>query len=382
MILAVPRETKAGERRVALVPDTVAKLVKSSITIHVQAGAGLSAGYGDDAYAAAGASIVDTAATLYRDADVVVKVSRPSPEEIAQMPEGCAVIGFLFPLGDPQYVQTLAARKLTGLSMDAIPRITRAQGMDALSSQSNIAGYKAVLVAAGTLPRFFPMLTTAAGTVAPAKVMILGAGVAGLQAIATARRLGAMVSAYDTRTVVKEQVKSLGAEFLEIDVGEDAQGAGGYAKELSAEAIEKQRAFMVKHIGASDVVVTTAQVPGRKAPLLITEEAVRSMKAGSVIVDLAAESGGNCALTEPDRIVEKYGVTIVGTSNLPATVPYHASQLYARNVLNLLNHLVKDGELRLDFTDEITRDTCITHGGEILHKPTLDAIASNAGGTN
>jgi NAD(P) transhydrogenase subunit alpha len=381
MILAVPRETKAGERRVALVPDSVAKLVKSSITIHVQAGAGQSAGYSDDAYAIAGATIVDTAAALYRDADVVVKVARPSAEEIALMPEGSAVVGFLFPLGDPRYVEALAARKLTGLSMDAIPRITRAQGMDALSSQSNIAGYKAVLVAACTLPRFFPMLTTAAGTVAPAKVLILGAGVAGLQAIATARRLGAMVSAYDTRAVVKEQVKSLGAEFLEIDVGEDAQGAGGYAKELSAEAIEKQRAFMERHIGASDVVVTTAQVPGRKAPLLITEEAVRGMKAGSVIVDLAAESGGNCALTEPDKIVEKHGVTIVGTANLPATVPYHASQLYARNVLNLLTHLVKDGALRLDFDDEITRDTCITHAGEIRHKPTLDVIASNLGGS-
>ena len=375
MILAVPREIKPGENRVSLIPDTVARLKKTA-TVHVEAGAGVSAGFVDADYEAAGAIVVKDAKTLYSDADIVLKVARPTKEEMQQMRLGAAVVGFLSPLGDPSYVQSLADSKLTAFSMETIPRTTRAQGMDALSSQSNIAGYKSVLIAASTLPKFFPMLTTAAGTVAPARVLILGAGVAGLQAIATARRLGAIVAAYDTRAVVKEQVKSLGAEFLEIDLGEDATGAGGYAKELSTEAIEKQRAFMVKHIGASDVVITTAQVPGKRAPLLVTEEAVGAMKPGSVIVDLAAESGGNCALTEPDKVVIKGGVQIVGTTNLPATVPLHASQLYARNILNLLGLLIKDGSLNLDFEDDIIRDSCLTHDGKILHKATLDSLAA------
>ena len=290
------------------------------------------------------------------------------------MKAGTVVVGFMAPLGDPAYVQSLAAQKLTALSMDAIPRITRAQSMDALSSQSNIAGYKAVLLAAVALPKFFPMLTTAAGTVPPARVLILGAGVAGLQAIATARRLGAIVSAYDVRAIVKEQVHSLGAEFLEMDLGESAEGTGGYAKELSAEAIDRQRAFMVKHIGGSDVVVTTALVPGRRAPIMVTEEAVKAMKPGSVIVDLAAEAGGNCELTEPDKVVVKHGVTLIGTTNLPASVPLHASQLYSRNLSSLLGVIVKDGNLNLDFEDEITRDACLTHEGKILHSPTLEAL--------
>jgi len=376
MNLAVPREIKPGENRVALIPDTVRKMSKMAVTVHVEAGAGMSAGFVDADYEAAGAVIVKDAMTLYADADMVLKVARPSKEEMQQMRLGAAVVGFLSPLGDPSYVQSLADSKLTAFSMETIPRTTRAQGMDALSSQSNIAGYKSVLIAASTLPRFFPMLTTAAGTVAPARVMVLGAGVAGLQAIATARRLGAVVASYDTRAVVKEQVKSLGAEFLEIDLGEDATGAGGYAKELSAEAIEKQRAFMVKHIGASDVVITTANVPGKKAPLLITEEAVAAMKPGSVIVDLAAESGGNCALTEADKVVVKGGVSIVGTTNLPATVPLHASQLYSRNIFNLLGLLIKEGKLNLDFEDDIIRDSCLTHDGKVLHKATLDSIAA------
>ena len=375
MILAVPREIKPGENRVALVPDTVSRLKKTA-SVHVEAGAGVSAGFVDADYEAAGAVIVKDAKTLYADADIVLKVARPSKEEMQQIRLGAAVVGFLSPLGDPTYVQSLADSKLTAFSMETIPRTTRAQGMDALSSQSNIAGYKSVLIAASTLPKFFPMLTTAAGTVAPARVLILGAGVAGLQAIATARRLGAIVAAYDTRAVVKEQVMSLGADFLEIDLGEDATGAGGYAKELSAEAIDKQRAFMVKHIGGSDVVITTANVPGKKAPLLITEEAVAAMKPGSVIVDLAAESGGNCALTEADKVVVTNGVSIVGTSNLPATVPLHASQLYSRNILNLLGLLIKDGALNLDFEDDIIRDSCLTHDGKILHKATLDSLAA------
>ena len=377
MIVAVPREIRPGERRVALVPDAIAKLIKTGIGIHVQAGAGESAGFPDAAYAAAGATLILDAAALYGGADLVAKVSRLTAEEIPMLREGTAVIALLAPLGDPAYVQTLAARKLTALSMDAIPRITRAQAMDALSSQSNIAGYKAVLLAASTLPKFFPMLTTAAGTVPPAKVLVLGAGVAGLQAIATARRLGAVVSAYDTRPIAKEQVQSLGAQFLEIPIDEDTEGAGGYAKELSAGAAERQRSFMVQQIGGSDVVITTALVPGRRAPLLISAEAVRAMKPGSVIVDLAAEAGGNCELTEPDKIVTVQGVTIIGTTNLPATVPLYASQLYARNVSALLGLLIKDGQLNLDFDDEITRETCLTHDGKILHKPTLEVLGES-----
>jgi len=381
MIVAIPAETKPGERRVALTPDAVTRLTRAGVTVHVQRGAGAPAGYGDSAYSDAGAVLVDTAASLYGDADLVARVARPSSVELDLMRPGTAVAGFLFPLGDPEYVRSLAARKLTAFSMDAIPRITRAQSMDALSSQSNIAGYKAVLLAAATLPRFFPMLTTAAGTVAPAKVLILGAGVAGLQAIATARRLGAVVTAYDTRAVVKEQVKSLGAEFLQLDLAEDAQGAGGYARELTADAIERQRQLMVSHIGAADVVITTALVPGKPAPVLITEEAVIAMRDGSVIVDLAAEAGGNCPLTEADRTVIKHGVTIIGETNLPGTVPGHASQLYARNIGTFIAHILKDGALNLDFDDEITRDTCLTHGGEILHRPTREALALREGGT-
>jgi NAD(P) transhydrogenase subunit alpha len=289
------------------------------------------------------------------------------------------LIGLLAPLGDAAYVRTLADAGITALSMDAIPRITRAQAMDALSSQSNIAGYKAVLLAASALPKFFPMLTTAAGTIPPAKALILGAGVAGLQAIATARRLGAVVSAYDVRAAVKEQVQSLGATFLEMDLGGDAEGAGGYAKELTAEQIEKQRRFMVDAIAANDVVITTALVPGKRAPLLITDQAIAAMKPGAVIVDLAAEAGGNSALTQPDTtIVTDNGVTIIGQTNLPSTMPYDASRLYSRNVQALLGDLLKDGALALDMNDEIVRGTTIVHDGQIVHQPTLDALGAGA----
>ncbi len=374
MIVAVPCETKPGERRVALVPDAIARLTKTGLTIRVQTGAGEQAGFLDSAFEGAGAQIVSSVGELYDGADVIAKVQGPDAAEMAAMPRGVVLIGFLSPLGSPLYVQALAAHDITALAMETVPRITRAQAMDALSSQSNIAGYKAVLLAATSLPRFFPMLTTAAGTVPPARVLVIGAGVAGLQAIATARRLGAIVSGYDTRAVVKEQVQSLGAEFLEMEVGVDASGAGGYAKELSQEQLDAQRAFMVKHIGASDVVVTTANVPGKRAPVLITTEAVRAMKPGSVIVDLAAENGGNCELTVPGETVVREGVTIIGMLNLPATVPLHASQLYARNVATLLGHFIKDGAIKLDFDDEITRETVITHGGKILHKATLAAL--------
>ncbi len=372
--IAVPRESAEGERRVALVPDTVGRLVKAGHTIRIERDAGTRAGFPDQLYGDAGAQVVERAA-LFAGADLVVRVGRPSDSELDEIRPGTALVGLLAPLGDPAYVEKLAAHKLRALSMDAIPRITRAQAMDVLSSQSNIAGYKAVILAAEHLPKFFPMLTTAAGTIPPAKALILGAGVAGLQAIATARRLGAVVSGYDVRAVVKEQVQSLGATFLEFNLGADAEAAGGYAKELTPEQAERQRQWMADHIGNSDVVIPTALVPGRRAPILITEEAVRKMRPGSVIVDVAADAGGNCALTKPGEIVVANGVTIVGTKNLPATMPLHASQLYSRNVFALLDVLVKDGKLTLDRNDEIVRDTLLTQDGEILHEPTKAAMA-------
>ena len=379
MNVAVPREAAPNEARVALVPETVAKLAKAGVTVKVARGAGERAAFPDELYEKAGASIVDEPAALLSGADLVVTVGRPDDATLAAMPKRAVLLGLLAPLGDPQYVKRLADAGITALSMDAIPRITRAQSMDALSSQSNIAGYKAVLMAALALPKFFPMLTTAAGTIPPAKVLILGAGVAGLQAIATARRLGAVVSAYDTRAVVKEQVQSLGATFLEIDLGVDAQAAGGYAKELTPEQIDKQRQFMVDAIGASDVVITTALVPGRPAPVLITQEAVAAMRPGAVIVDLAAEAGGNCALTKRDEtVVSPNGVQIVGKTNIPSTMPYHASQLYSRNVHALLGVLLKDGALTLDMNDEIARGTTIVHEGTIVHQPTIDALGIGA----
>ncbi|HET9096186.1 MAG TPA: Re/Si-specific NAD(P)(+) transhydrogenase subunit alpha [Candidatus Baltobacteraceae bacterium] len=379
MNVSVPREAAPNEARVALVPETVAKLVKAGAAVKVARGAGERAAFPDELYTQAGASIADDPAALLSDADLVVCVGRPSDETVGAMRKGAALLALLAPLGDPAYVKKLADSGITALSMDAIPRITRAQSMDALSSQSNIAGYKAVLLGALTLPKFFPMLTTAAGTIPPAKVLILGAGVAGLQAIATARRLGAVVSAYDTRAVVKEQVQSLGATFLEIDLGVDAEAAGGYAKELTPEQIDKQRKFMVDAIGASDVVITTALVPGRPAPVLITQEAVAAMRPGSVIVDLAAEAGGNCALTKRDQtVVSPNGVQILGQTNLPSTMPHHASQLYSRNVNALLGVLVKENALALDMDDEIIRGTTLVHNGQIVHKPTLDALQGAA----
>jgi NAD(P) transhydrogenase subunit alpha len=366
MKIAVLRESAPNETRVALVPETVAKLVKNGMTVQIERGAGERAAFPDDLYIKAGATAADRAQIL-DGADLVVCVGRPDDSVLSAMPKKAVLLGLLAPLGNPDYVRRLADAGITALSMDAIPRITRAQAMDALSSQSNIAGYKAVLLAASELPKFFPMLTTAAGTIRPAKVLILGAGVAGLQAIATARRLGAVVSAYDTRAVVKEQVQSLGASFLEFDLGADAEGAGGYAKELTPEQIARQRQFMVDHIGASDVVITTALVPGRRAPVLITEEAVAAMGPGSVIVDLAAEAGGNCALTVSGKtVVTPNGVHIIGQTNLAATMPYHASQLYSRNVQALLEALIKDGALNLDPADEIARGTTIVRAGEMV----------------
>jgi NAD(P) transhydrogenase subunit alpha len=378
MKIVVVKERAPGERRVALVPDTVAKYTKAGITVAVERGAGTSAAYTDPAYEAAGAVLAD-ASTLYDGATVVVRVAKPDDAELDALAPGTVLIGFLSPLGDPRSVERYAQRKLTALSMDAIPRTTKAQSMDALSSQANIAGYKAVLIAAGTLAKYFPMLTTAAGTIKPAKVLVLGAGVAGLQAIATARRLGAIVTGYDVRAAVKEQVQSLGAKFLEIDVGESAEGSGGYAKELSAEAQAKQKAGMVKAIGASDVVVTTAAIPGRRAPILITAEAVAAMAPGSVVVDIAAETGGNCELTKAgETVISPNGVQVLGPLNLASTLATDASQLYSRNMQTLLDYLIHNGVLTLDMEDEIVRGTTIVKDGEIVHAPTLQALAGNA----
>lgn len=366
MHVAVPRESASDERRVALVPETVAKLTKAGVAVNVERGAGERASFPDSTYTAAGATIAADKAGLLQDADVIACVGRPSDAVLTAMPAGASLIGFLAPLGDPAYVETLAKSGVTAFAMEMIPRITRAQSMDALSSQNNIAGYEAVLIAASLLPKFFPMLMTAAGTIPPAKVLVLGAGVAGLQAIGTARRLGAVVTGYDVRAAAKEQVQSLGASFLEFDVG-DAEGAGGYARELTPEEAEKQRAFMVEQIGRNDAVITTALVPGKRAPVLVTQQAVTAMAPGSVIVDLAAEAGGNCELTQRgETIVSPNGVTIVGRLNIPSMMPNHASQLYSRNVYALLSTMIVDGAFKPDFEDEIVRGSCIARDGKAL----------------
>src|SRR5881409_2090752 len=365
MKVGVPKETAINERRVALVPETVGRLVQAGLEVLVERGAGEGAFCADELYRAAGATLVPEAGRVLAGADVVVKVQRPAPEEAAQLRAGVVLISFLQAARFPELVRQLAGRRVTTFSMEQVPRLTRAQSMDALSSQATVAGYKAVLVAAAASPRLLPMLTTAAGTLAPAKVFVLGAGVAGLQAIATARRLGAVVSAFDVRPAVKEQVESLGAKFLELEIGESAETAGGYAKQLSDETHRRELAFIAQHVKDADIVITTAAIPGMRAPILITAEAVRGMKPGSVIVHLAAETGGNCELTEPGSDVIRNGVVIIGPANLPSTLPVHASQMYARNISSFLLHVVKDGALRLDFEDEITRDTCVTHAGEV-----------------
>jgi NAD(P) transhydrogenase subunit alpha len=340
---------------VALVPDAVSRLAAAGFDVVAERGAGVAASFPDDDYAAAGATLSDSA----WDADAVVKVRKPSVEESQHLRSEQVLIGFLEPLTDPAGIERLAERGVLAFAMESIPRITRAQPMDALSSQATVSGYKSVLVAADRLPRFFPMLMTAAGTVAPAKVLVVGAGVAGLQAIATAHRLGAVVSGFDVRPVVREQVESLGASFLDLGiVGEET--AGGYARELTEDEQRRQQAALEERIPDYDAVITTALVPGRAAPRLIPASAVAKMRPGSVIIDLAAEAGGNCELTQPGEIVERDGVTVVGLTNLPSTMPFHASQLYARNVSSLLQHLAPEGELALDWDDEITAGACVT----------------------
>jgi H+-translocating NAD(P) transhydrogenase subunit alpha len=358
MRVGVPKETAEGERRVALVPDAVSRL--EGFEVAVERGAGAAAGFTDEAYADAGAELVEDA---LRGVEAVAKVTKPSEQELERLSSGQLLIAFLAPLTDREGIERLRAKGVLGFAMEAIPRTTRAQSMDALSSQATISGYKAVLIAADRLPRFFPMLTTAAGTIAPARALVLGAGVAGLQAIATARRLGALVSGFDVRPAVREQVQSLGAAFLDLGVvGEETEG--GYARELTPEEQAKQQEALEQRIPDFDVVITTAAIPGRPAPRLIPAAAVEGMRPGSVIVDLAAETGGNCELTKPGEVIEVHGVTIVGTLNLPSTMPTHASQLYARNVTTLLEHLAPNGELALDWSDEITAGTCVTRKEE------------------
>jgi NAD(P) transhydrogenase subunit alpha len=366
MIVGVPKEVVVGERRVALVPDLIPKLVKVGLEVVVQPGAGAAAGFPDSAYTEAGARLEPD---VFARGDILLKVQPPTGEEIGKVREGATFIGFLQPYTNGAAIETLAVRRVTAFSMELMPRITRAQPMDALSAMSTVSGYKSVLIAANHLPKFFPLLMTAAGTLTPARVFIIGAGVAGLQAIGTAKRLGAVVEAYDTRPVVKEQVESLGAKFVELGLEtKDAEAKTGYAKAQSEEFYDKQRQMMMKYVAAADVVIPTALVPGKRAPVLITEEMVQAMRPNSVIVDLAAEQGGNCALTEPGQEVVKHGVLICGPTNLPSTVPFHASQMYARTVTNYLLHLVKEGKVHLDLDDELTRGPLVTHQGEILHE--------------
>ncbi|MGH7381107.1 MAG: Re/Si-specific NAD(P)(+) transhydrogenase subunit alpha [Candidatus Methylomirabilales bacterium] len=365
MILGVPTERLPGERRVALVPELVPKLTKAGLEVLVQSGAGAAAGFSDPSYLERGARLDPE---IFQRADILLKVQPPTADEIGKMKEGSTLIGFLQPYTSAAEIRALAARNVTAFSMELMPRITRAQPMDALSAMSTISGYKAVLLAASRLPKFFPLLMTAAGTITPARVLIIGAGVAGLQAIGTAKRLGAVVEAYDTRPTVKEQVESLGARFVELDLEtQDAEDKIGYAKAQSEEFYGQQQQMMSRYVTGADVVITTALVPGRRAPVLITAEMVQGMRPGSVIVDLAAEQGGNCALTEPGQEVVRHGVAIVGLTNLPSTVPLHASQMYARTVTNFLMHLLQDGRVHLDLNDELTRGPLVVHQGEILH---------------
>jgi H+-translocating NAD(P) transhydrogenase subunit alpha len=372
MIFGILKESE-GENRVSLLPDGVESLIALGQQVIVESKAGERAFTTDEDYTKAGAKVVSRS-EIFTKADVVCKIGIPDKSESDSLREGIILISVLQPLSNPQLMKTLAEKKITVFSMDTIPRITRAQSMDVLSSQSTVAGYKAVVMAADHLARFFPMLTTAAGTITPAKALILGAGVAGLQAIATARRLGAVVEAFDTRPEVKEQVNSLGARFVEVEGARDASSAGGYAVEQTDEYKQKQREAIHKSAVKSDIIITTALIPGRKAPILITEDMVKEMKAGSVIVDLASAAGGNCQLTEPGKIVVAQGVTIIGHTNLPSTMPMDASKMYGKNLITFLKNMIKEGTFSLNFEDEIVVGTCIAHGGTLRHEPTAKLL--------
>lgn len=376
MRVGVPRETVPGEKRVALVPDVIPQLLKLGHAVAVEAGAGKAAGFPDASYEEAGATIEVSARAVFSGAQVVLKLQRPTPDEIGLLDPDTVLIGLLQPAGDASIFANLAASGIVACSMELVPRTTRAQMMDALSSQSTVAGYKAVLIAANALQKFFPMLMTAAGTVRPARVLVIGAGVAGLQAIATARRIGAVVEAFDTRPVVKEQVQSLGATFIELGVdSHDAQDAGGYARELAGEHIRREKELIHERALNADVVITTALVPGRKAPMLVSAETVEAMKPGSVIVDLAGEQGGNCELTVPGETVERHGVTIIAPLNISSHLAYHASQMYAKNVSALVALMTSDGKLNLDMNDDIISAVTVTAAGEIRNAAIKQRLA-------
>ena len=371
MIIAIPKETAEREKRVALIPDTISKLVENGHDVWVESDAGKASSYLDEAYQSAGAEIITDRTKIFADSDILISIQTPPKEDLGKMKAESILICFLWALQNEETVSYLQENNITALGMDAIPRISRAQSMDALSSMSSIAGYKSALIASNELDRYMPMMMTAAGTVAPAKVLVLGAGVAGLQAIATAKRLGAKVEAFDIRPAVKEQVESLGATFVEVpDLDEESETEGGYAKELADDEQERQRQVIHEHAKKSDIIITTALIPGKPAPLLVTKEMVEDMHAGAVVVDLAAEQGGNCELTDPGDTTTVNEVKIIGPLNISSQLAYHASQLYSKNMLSLLNHLIQDGEPVFDFEDEITLNTTITHQGEII-SPTL-----------
>jgi NAD(P) transhydrogenase subunit alpha len=383
--VGIPKETGVGERRVAVVPDSIPMMKKAGVSVLVESGAGAGATHADREYEEAGATLVPTPQALWSDSDAILKIQPPGPggpggrPEVEALREGSVLVCLLRPLSNLDLVRALVARRVTSFSMDLVPRTTRAQRMDALSSMATVAGYKAVLLAASSAPRFFPMFVTAAGTVAPSRVLVIGAGVAGLQAIATARRLGAVVEGYDIRPAVKEEVESLGAKFVGPTLSaEEAQDAQGYAKALSAEGRAKAQDLLRARIPQADVIITTARVPGLQAPRLITADDVRKMKPGSVIVDLAADMGGNCELTKPGEETVAEGVVIHGPIRLAATLPVHASQMYSRNITAFFQLLVKDGALNLNFEDDIVRDTCVTHEGKVLHAPTAERLGAPA----
>jgi NAD(P) transhydrogenase subunit alpha len=376
MNIVVLRETAPEESRVALVPESVRKLVALKASVKVESGAGIAAARTDSDYRDAGAEVSDDRMALLGEADVLVAVNRPAATDFERLKSGGVVVGFLRPLDEPEALLPALPQGITTFAVELIPRITRAQAMDALSSMATVVGYKAVLLGAAYIPRMFPLLMTAAGTVPPARVLVLGAGVAGLQAIATAKRLGAVVEAYDVRAAAGEQVRSLGATFLEVDLGGlKTEDAGGYAVELSDEALARGRALIAEHAKTADVLITIAQVPGKRAPLLVTEEAVQGMKRGSVVIDLAGSTGGNCALSRPDQVVELDGVTILAPTNLAATVPVHASQMYSRNITSFLSLMIKEGELKIDLSDDVIGPSCVTHEGQVVNQRVGAALA-------
>ncbi|HED37103.1 MAG TPA: Re/Si-specific NAD(P)(+) transhydrogenase subunit alpha [Ignavibacteria bacterium] len=373
VIITVPKENLPGENRVAVIPDVASKLIKSGFEVHVETNAGLNAGFPDEQYESVGAKIVKDINQLYGSADVVLKVQRPvehpelKKQELELMKEGTLLITFLYPLHNFQLAKECADKGIDVISMDMIPRTSFAQKMDALSSQANLAGYKSVLMCANKLGKIFPLMMTAAGTISPARVVIMGAGVAGLQALGTAKRLGAVVEVSDIRSAVKEEVHSLGGKFIEVKTDENMEDEGGYAKEASEEFLKKQKELIFKHVTEADIVITTALIPGKKAPVLVTEEMVKNMRPGSIILDMAVEFGGNCEVSEKDKVVTKHGVTIIGESNLPSLIPTHASEMYSKNILNLLNHISKEGKVELDLEDEVIKGALITHNKEVVN---------------